>query len=84
MKRLRYEPREALKAFHNRSQRYARLVTHRRFGKTVIAARLAGWDEFRLHRADGQAGEVGCVDVFQIVGHGNNSYVFDCQKNFNY
>lgn len=35
--RLKYEPREAFKPFHQRHQRFALLVCHRRAGKTVGA-----------------------------------------------
>jgi phage terminase large subunit len=34
---LDYVPRKEMVAFHNRLQRYAILVTHRQFGKTVAA-----------------------------------------------
>lgn len=32
-----YKPREQIKAFHNRKERFAIIVAHRRFGKTVAA-----------------------------------------------
>ena len=34
---IRYKPRKLLKPFHKRSERYAIIVAHRRFGKTVAA-----------------------------------------------
>ena len=34
---IKYKPRKLAKAFHNRSERYAIIVAHRRFGKTVAA-----------------------------------------------
>lgn len=34
---IAYKPREQVKAFHNRSERFAVIVAHRRFGKTVAA-----------------------------------------------
>ena len=34
---IAYRPREQVKAFHNRSERFAVIVAHRRFGKTVAA-----------------------------------------------
>ena len=34
---IRYKPRKLLKAFHRRTERYAIIVAHRRFGKTVAA-----------------------------------------------
>ena len=34
---IKYRPRKLLKPFHKRSQRYAIIVAHRRFGKTVAA-----------------------------------------------
>lgn len=34
---IRYKPRKLLKPFHKRNQRYAVIVAHRRFGKTVAA-----------------------------------------------
>jgi len=34
---IKYKPRKLVKAFHNRSERYAVIVAHRRFGKTVAA-----------------------------------------------
>ena len=34
---INYKPREQAKEFHNRKQRFAVLVAHRRFGKTVAA-----------------------------------------------
>src|SRR5210317_1916910 len=34
---IRYKPRKLLKPFHKRNQRYAVIVAHRRFGKTVGA-----------------------------------------------
>ena len=32
---LDYEPRELMDAFHDRTERFAIIVAHRRFGKTV-------------------------------------------------
>ena len=32
-----YKPREQAKAYHNRKERFAIIVAHRRFGKTVAA-----------------------------------------------
>jgi len=34
---INYKPREQIKAFHNRKERFAIIVAHRRFGKTVAA-----------------------------------------------
>jgi hypothetical protein len=34
---IRYKPRKLLKPFHRRTERYAIIVAHRRFGKTVAA-----------------------------------------------
>jgi len=34
---IAYKPREQVKAFHNRKERFAVIVAHRRFGKTVAA-----------------------------------------------
>jgi len=34
---IKYKPREMLKPFHKRKERYAIIVAHRRFGKTVAA-----------------------------------------------
>ena len=34
---IQYKPRPLLKAFHTRKERFACLVAHRRFGKTVGA-----------------------------------------------
>lgn len=34
---IAYRPREQVKAFHNRKERFAVIVAHRRFGKTVAA-----------------------------------------------
>ena len=32
-----YKPRKQVEAYHNRTERFAVLVAHRRFGKTVAA-----------------------------------------------
>lgn len=37
--RLKYTPRPAFRSFHNRTQRFAVLVCHRRAGKTVACVR---------------------------------------------
>lgn len=34
---IKYKPRKQMKAFHNRKERFACIVAHRRFGKTVAA-----------------------------------------------
>lgn len=34
---IQYKPRKLVKAFHNRQERFAVIVAHRRFGKTVAA-----------------------------------------------
>ena len=36
-KTIQYRPRKLVKDFHNRTERYAVIVAHRRFGKTVAA-----------------------------------------------
>lgn len=36
-KKILYRPRQLVKDFHNRTERYAVIVAHRRFGKTVAA-----------------------------------------------
>ena len=52
---LPYAPRKAFKSFHNRTQRWACLVAHRRAGKTVAAindivrAALMSKDEYPLY-----------------------------------
>lgn len=52
---LPYSPRKAFKSFHNRTQRWACLVAHRRAGKTVAAindivrAALMSKDEYPLY-----------------------------------
>ena len=32
---IKYKPRKQMKAFHNRKERFACIVAHRRFGKTA-------------------------------------------------
>lgn len=34
---IKYKPRKQVKAYHNRKERYAVIIAHRRFGKTVAA-----------------------------------------------
>lgn len=34
---IKYKPRKQVKAYHNRTERYAVIIAHRRFGKTVAA-----------------------------------------------
>lgn len=49
---IKYRPRKLAKAFHNRKQRYAVIVAHRRFGKTVAAINDLIKDALTIDRKD--------------------------------
>ena len=53
-----YTPRDHLRAYHDRTERYACLVAHRRFGKTVAAINDLIKDCFELERDNIRVGYI--------------------------
>ena len=57
---INYRPRQLVKSFHKRKERFAVIVAHRRFGKTVAA--INDLIKTALHDGEWCSGDPLCID----------------------